>query len=70
MKRYYNKNEVWDWMSDNNRHFFYVNGDDKNIFVRKRYGIGWVLNLGNPWVLGIIGGILLLIFVRMLITLF
>jgi len=28
---------------------FYVNRDDPQIFVPKRYGIGYTLNFGNRW---------------------
>ncbi len=27
---------------------FYFNRKDKRIFVPKRYGMGWTLNLANP----------------------
>lgn len=50
MKRKYSKEEAWQWMEDNKKIFFYINGDDSNIFVRKRHGISWNINLGNPWV--------------------
>lgn len=46
MKRYYNHDEVRQWMQDNNQHLLYINADDKNIFVKKRYGLGWIVNLG------------------------
>ncbi|WP_425539224.1 DUF5808 domain-containing protein [Microaceticoccus formicicus] len=51
MKRKYTNEEVRRWMEERNSRFFYINGEDTNIFVRKYYGIGWTLNLGNPWVL-------------------
>ena len=28
---------------------FYSNRDDPALFVRKRFGIGYTLNFGNPW---------------------
>jgi uncharacterized membrane protein len=37
---------------------FYVNPDDPALFVPKRFGIGYTLNLGNSWswaVLALIG---------------
>ena len=27
---------------------FYVNKDDSSIFVEKRFGVGWTINMGNP----------------------
>lgn len=38
-------------MEERNRRFFYINDEDTNVFVWKYYGIGWTLNLGNPWVI-------------------
>ncbi len=29
--------------------FFYKNPDDPEMFVPKRYGLGWTVNLGHPW---------------------
>lgn len=26
----------------------YINREDPSIFVEKRFGVGWTLNLGNP----------------------
>lgn len=51
MKRKYTNEEVRRWMEERNSRFFYINGEDTNIFVRKYYGIGWTLNLGNPCVI-------------------
>jgi len=33
----------WKWR------VFYVNPNDRAIFVKKRYGIGYTLNFGNRW---------------------
>ncbi|GAA5013475.1 DUF1648 domain-containing protein [Actinopolymorpha pittospori] len=35
----------------------YVNREDSAVFVPKRFGIGWTLNLGNPWSLVVLLGI-------------
>lgn len=45
-KRKWTKAEVDEWMRKHDA-FVYYNPSDKNIFVRKRFGIGWTLNLGN-----------------------
>lgn len=29
--------------------FIYNNPDDPNMFVPKRYGLGWTVNFGHPW---------------------
>ena len=29
--------------------FFYNNPDDPEMFVPKRYGLGWTVNFGHPW---------------------
>lgn len=31
------------------RGVFYYNPDDPELFVPKRYGLGWTINFGNPW---------------------
>jgi len=36
----------------------YVNPDDPSLFVEKRFGVGWTINLGNRW--GVIGICMLL----------
>ena len=28
--------------------FFYINRDDPELFVPKRYGLGWTVNFGHP----------------------
>ncbi|MGD1083909.1 MAG: DUF5808 domain-containing protein [Verrucomicrobiota bacterium] len=40
---------------------FYVNQNDPALFVEKRFGIGWTLNLANPRAWLVIGGILLFV---------
>jgi uncharacterized membrane protein len=40
---------------------FYVNRDDPALFVEKRFGIGWTVNLANPRALWFIGGLLFFI---------
>jgi uncharacterized membrane protein len=40
-----------DGLADNERWIlgaFYVNRDDPSIFVEKRFGLGYTINLGNP----------------------
>ena len=39
----------------------YVNRGDPSLFVRKRLGIGYTLNFGNPWSWVVLAGIILLI---------
>ena len=68
MKRYYNHDEVRQWMQDNNQHLLYINADDKNIFVKKRYGLGWIVNLGNPWILRILVGIVVIALIRLFVS--
>lgn len=46
-KRKWTQQEIWHWLEENHR-FFYANPKDKNLFIRKRYGISWTLNWGNP----------------------
>ncbi len=64
-KRRWAKQEVWQWLDENHR-FIYANPMDRNLFIRKRYGISWALNWGNPaaWVLmaSIILAVLLVLF--------
>ena len=46
-KRKWTQKEVIDWMQKHDT-CIYCNPNDTNIFVRKVFGIGWVLNWGNP----------------------
>ncbi|MCM1990982.1 DUF1648 domain-containing protein [Oceanirhabdus seepicola] len=47
---------------------FYVNKNDPSIFIEKRFGIGYTLNIGNLWGMTIMIIILLLIFVPLLMA--
>lgn len=47
-KRKWTQKEVREWLKQHHT-FIYFNPNDKNIFVRKYYGIGWIMNCGNPW---------------------
>ncbi len=38
----------------------YINSDDPSIWVEKRFGVGYTVNLGNPRSYAILGGIILL----------
>jgi uncharacterized membrane protein len=42
---------------------FYVNRDDPSWFVEKRFGLGYTINFGNPWAVG-----LLLVFLAVVAT--
>ena len=56
-KRKWTQKEVREWFKKHHT-FIYFNPNDKNIFVRKYYGIGWIMNCGNPWSYGCIIGML------------
>lgn len=57
-RRKWTRRDVEAWLDENNR-LFYVNREDANLFFRKRCGINWGLNLGNPLAWVVIAGILL-----------
>lgn len=57
-KRKWTRKEVEAWLDKNNR-LFYFNREDGNLFFRKRCGINWGLNLGNPLAWAVMAGILL-----------
>lgn len=62
-----------DGLADNERWIlgaFYVNRDDPSIFVEKRFGIGYTINLGNPKAVLLLVGFFLLIaiFIVMALT--
>jgi uncharacterized membrane protein len=40
---------------------FYVNPDDRAVFVKKRYGFGYTLNFGNNWSWAVVAVIVLAI---------
>ena len=46
-KRKWTRQEVWDYL-DHHRRRIYCNPQDGNLFVRKRWGLSWALNWGNP----------------------
>ena len=45
MKRKYTQEEVWQHMNGR----IYINSDDLNIFVKRKFGYSWTMNLGNKW---------------------
>ena len=45
MKRKYSQEEVNQNMSGR----IYINADDLNIFVKRKVGCSWTMNLGNKW---------------------
>jgi uncharacterized membrane protein len=47
---------------------FYFNRNDPALFVEKRFGIGWTLNLSNPRALLVIGGILFFVLATLAIS--
>ncbi len=47
-KRKWTQEEVSDWLKKHHA-FIYFNPSDKNLFVRKHYGFGWIMNMGNLW---------------------
>ena len=47
-----NRNKFWKWG------IFYVNRENPDLFVPKRYGIGYTLNFGNRWSRGVLALIL------------
>jgi uncharacterized membrane protein len=40
---------------------FYINRDDPSFFVPRRAGVGYDINLGNPWGLGLMTALLLVL---------
>lgn len=59
-KRKWTQKEVRDWLKKHHA-FIYFNPSDKNIFVRKYYGIGWIMNCGNPWAYCCVIGIVVIL---------
>jgi uncharacterized membrane protein len=47
----------------------YVNREDPSLFVEKRFGVGWTVNLGNPLALAVLVGAAVLVSVPTLIAL-
>lgn len=60
-KRKWTREEVDSWMRKHDA-FVYYNPSDKNVFVRKRFGIGWTLNLGNPMSYVTMAGLIVVIY--------
>ncbi len=48
--------------------FFYINRDDPELLVPKRYGLGWTINFGHPKSKWLLLGLLLLIVLPPLVT--
>jgi len=48
---------------------FYVNRNDPALFVEKRFGIGWTVNMANPRALLVLGGIVLFVLATLAISL-
>ena len=46
---------------------FYNNPDDPNLFVPKRFGLGWTLNFGHPQAKLVLIGVLVVILVTSLL---
>lgn len=46
-KRKWTEEEIDDWMRKNHNSILYFNPMDTNIFIRKRFGYGWMINWGN-----------------------
>lgn len=43
--------------------FFYTNPDDADLFVPKRYGLGWTMNFGHPQAKVVLIGLLLVLLI-------
>ena len=65
MKRKYSQEEVHQKMSGR----IYINADDLNIFVKRKGGCSWTMNLGNKWSWIIMGIEILFISLILLIVL-
>lgn len=57
-------NRLWKWG------LLYINREDPSIFVEKRFGLGYTVNLGNPRALALLGGFFLALGAIVLLTLF
>ena len=62
-KRKCTNQEVSEWLKKHHA-LVYFNPSDQNVFVRKYYGIGWIMNLGNPrtylYIMGLVGILLII----------
>ncbi|MGZ3640441.1 MAG: DUF5808 domain-containing protein [Ktedonobacterales bacterium] len=47
---------------------FYINPDDPDLFVPKRYGLGWTINFGHPKSRLVLLALLLLVLLPLLVT--
>jgi hypothetical protein len=52
-KRKFSKEEVMQWQKEHDQRVFYINKNDSNLFVKRRYSFGWTVNLAQPgaWVI-------------------
>ena len=64
MKRKYSQEEVDQTMSGR----IYINADDLNIFVKRKTGYAWTMNLGNKWSWVIMGIEILIVALILLIV--
>ena len=64
MKRKYSQEEVNQTMSGR----IYINADDLNIFVKRKTGYSWTMNLGNKWSWVIMGIEILIVALILLIV--
>ena len=65
-RRKFSKEEVEEWRKEHNRSVFYINKNDSNVFVGRKYGVGWTYNLAHPvaWiVIAAIAAIIVLVVV-------
>ncbi len=66
-KRKWTQKEVSDWLKKHHA-LIYFNPNDTNLFVRKYYGIGWIMNIGNPWAYAtVIGAVIILLLISRLL---
>ena len=47
-RRKFSKEEVEQWRKEYNQSVFYINKNDSNLFVPRRYSFGWTINLAHP----------------------
>ncbi len=66
VKYKFSKVEVAQWQKEHNQSVFYINKNDSNVFVKRRYSFGWTVNLAHPvaWII-IAVLIALIVFVNM-----
>lgn len=65
-RRKYSNEEVEQWRKEHHQSVFYINKNDSDLFVKRRYSFGWTYNLAHPgtWLIypAIIALILFVIF--------